>query len=82
MEFITRPRRVDRQIMRKIQRETARGRRVVRVNLTPVESRTFWEDLVEDGREIGTPGDDLHYAAFLGRGDYDYDGATVKLEVE
>ena len=82
MDIIEKPERIDRQIARAIRTASGRRRRVLRVRLNPVESRIFWEDLIEDGKAIGDPNDDQQFAAFVAAGDYDYDGAIIKLNVD
>jgi len=82
MEFVIKPDRVDRQIVREVIKQRGRGRRIPRVLLNPAESRTFWEDLIEDGKYPGDPLDDTQFAAFVALGDFDYDGVIVRLNVE
>jgi len=82
MRIIEKPDRIDRQITRAVLHARGRNRRIPRVELNPVESRIFWEDLIEDGKIIGDPLDDGQFAAFVLLGNYDYDGVTVKLNVD
>jgi len=82
MRIIEKPDRIDRQITRAVVHARGRQRRIPRVELNPVESRIFWGDLIEDGKTIGDPLDDAQFAAFVLLGNYDYDGVTVKLNVE
>ena len=85
MELIEKPDRVDRIILKAQTEAKRRRRRLFGVKLNPVESRIFWEDLIEDGLEIGDPADDSQYEAFVGRlqdGVYEYKNTRVKLNVE
>ena len=82
MDIIEKPERIDRQIARAIRTASGRRRRVLRVRLNPVESRIFWGDLIEDSKWIGDEASDSQFAAFVALGDYDYDGVTIKLNVD
>ncbi len=82
MRIIEKPDRIDLQITRAVVHARGRQRRVPRVELNPVESRIFWEDLIEDSHWIGDPSDNAQFAAFIALGEYDYDGVIVKLNVE
>lgn len=82
MEFIEKPDRVDRKIQREIVRLGRLKRRLVRVKLNRAESRIFWEDLIEGGQEAGDPEDDSQFQAFLDRGDYNFVGTIVKLNID
>ncbi len=82
MDIIEQPNRVDLLIHKAQQDAHRRKRRVRRIRLNPIESRIFWEDLIESGQEIGDPDDDLQYLAFVDRGDPDFNGTIIKLNIE
>ena len=85
MELIEKPDRVDRVILKAQAAAKRRRRRLFAVHLNPVESRIFWEDLIEDGLTVGDPADDSQYEAFvagLQNEVYEYNNTRVKLNVE
>jgi hypothetical protein len=77
VKFIEKPERVDRQITKEARRLERRGKRLT-VLLTPAESRTFWEDLIEDGMP-GDPTSDAEFEAFAAPGVFKYGETKVKL---
>ena len=74
IEYLEKPRRIDRQIQKLIRSVSKRGRRVKRISLNDAESRVFWEDLTDDGLITED------YTAFVALGNYDYFDTTIRLE--
>ena len=79
MEFFERPKRVSRQIQRQYEKVTRRGRLLVRVHLDAPETRTFWEDLIEEGVLTDDPADEAAFLAFVAAEEFDYIGVRVLL---
>jgi len=82
MRFTVKPDRIDLKIRSKVRREKLRNHRVTEVELNHVETRIFWEDLIEDGKFPGDPTSDEQFAAFVALRDFDYEDTIVKLNVE
>ena len=82
MRFVEKPDRIDREIRKEQVRLKRFRKRLLRVDLNPAESRTFWEDLIESEQIIGDPDDDAQFQAFVALGPYDFFDTRVRLNVE
>ena len=74
IEFLEKPRRIDRQIQKLIGRISRKGRRVHRISLNVEETQIFWEDLTDEGLISED------YSAFVADGLYDYFDVKIRLE--
>ena len=82
MDYVEKPARVSRQILRLQRLAAKRDLRVTKVRLNIKETRTFWEDLIEEKMLDDNPNDDVAFAAFVATSVYEYFDTDVRLNVE